>query len=44
LNENGFLIIGKSETLIGSAASLFKSYNSRKRLYSKNIEDASNNL
>lgn len=40
LNENGFLVIGKLETLIGNAANLFKSYNSRESLYYKNFERA----
>ncbi|AKB13586.1 chemotaxis protein methyltransferase CheR [Methanosarcina thermophila] len=37
LEKGGFFIIGKSETLIGAASSLFKPYNTRERLYVKEI-------
>lgn len=36
LNKGGFLIIGKAETVLGIAASYFKAYNSRERIYVKN--------
>jgi len=35
LEKGGFLVIGKAETLIGTAASYFKPYNSKERLYIK---------
>lgn len=37
LEKGGFLIIGKSETLLGSASSLFRPYNTRERLYIKEV-------
>jgi chemotaxis protein methyltransferase CheR len=37
LEKGGFLVIGKSETLLGTASSLFKPYNIRERLYIKEI-------
>ncbi|HET8688025.1 MAG TPA: protein-glutamate O-methyltransferase CheR [Methanosarcina sp.] len=35
LEKGGFFIIGKSETLLGAASSLFRPYNTRERLYTK---------
>ncbi len=35
--KGGFFIIGKSETLLGTASSLFRPYNTRERLYIKEI-------
>jgi len=35
LEKGGFFIIGKSETLLGTACSFFKPYNTRERLYIK---------
>jgi chemotaxis protein methyltransferase CheR len=37
LEKGGFLMIGKSETLLGTASSLFRPYNTRERLYIKEI-------
>jgi chemotaxis protein methyltransferase CheR len=37
LGKEGFFIIGKSETLLGTASSLFRPYNTRERLYIKEI-------
>ncbi len=37
LGKGGFFIIGKSETLLGAASSLFRPYNTRERLYIKEI-------
>jgi len=37
LEKGGFFIIGKSETLLGDASSLFSPYNTRERLYIKEI-------
>jgi chemotaxis protein methyltransferase CheR len=37
LEKRGYFIIGKSETLLGTAFSLFKPYNARERLYTKEI-------
>ncbi|WP_279385323.1 CheR family methyltransferase [Methanosarcina barkeri] len=37
LGKGGFFIIGKSETLLGNASSLFRPYNTRERLYIKEI-------
>jgi chemotaxis protein methyltransferase CheR len=37
IEKGGFLIIGKSETLLGTASSLFRPYNTRERLYIKEI-------
>ena len=37
LEKGGFFVIGKSETLLGTASSLFKPYNTRERLYIKEI-------
>jgi chemotaxis protein methyltransferase CheR len=37
LEKGGFFVIGKSETLLGSASSLFRPYNARERLYIKEI-------
>lgn len=37
LGKGGFFIIGKSETLLGTASSLFRPYNTRERLYIKEI-------
>ena len=38
LNRGGFFIIGKAETLLGTAACYFKPYNTRERLYVKTNE------
>jgi chemotaxis protein methyltransferase CheR len=38
LNRGGFFIIGKAETLLGTAAGYFKPYNTRERLYVKTNE------
>jgi len=35
LNRGGFFVIGKAETLLGTASNLFKPYNARERLYIK---------
>ncbi|WP_235856194.1 CheR family methyltransferase [Methanolobus halotolerans] len=35
LNENGFFVMGKTETLIGPSKDLFKSYNAKERIYAK---------
>lgn len=35
LNESGIYIIGKAETLLGTASNYFKPYNSRERIYLK---------
>ncbi|MGB9133135.1 MAG: protein-glutamate O-methyltransferase CheR [Methanosarcina sp.] len=35
LEKGGFFVIGKAETLLGSASCCFKPYNSRERLYMK---------
>lgn len=40
LNGRGFFVIGKAETLLGTASNLFKPYNARERLYIK--EDLGN--
>lgn len=37
LEKGGFFVIGKSETLLGAASSLFRPYNTRERLYVKEI-------
>lgn len=37
LEKGGYFIIGKSETLLGTASNLFKPYNTRERLYRKEI-------
>jgi len=37
LEKGGFFIIGKSETLLGTAPNLFRPYNTRERLYIKEI-------
>ena len=37
LEKGGFFIIGKSETLLDTASSFFRSYNTRERLYIKEI-------
>jgi chemotaxis protein methyltransferase CheR len=37
LQKGGFFIMGKSETLLGTAANLFRPYNTRERLYIKEI-------
>lgn len=37
LEKGGFFAIGKSETLLGTAPGLFKPYNTRERLYIKEI-------
>lgn len=37
LEKGGFFIIGKSETLLGTASNLFRPYNTRERLYIKEI-------
>ena len=37
LEKGGFFVIGKSETLLGTASNLFKPYNTRERLYIKEI-------
>lgn len=37
LGKGGFFVIGKSETLLETASSLFKPYNTRERLYIKEI-------
>lgn len=37
LEKGGYFIIGKSETLLGTASNLFKPYNTRERLYIKEI-------
>ncbi|HHV24952.1 MAG: protein-glutamate O-methyltransferase CheR [Methanosarcina sp.] len=37
LENGGFFVIGKSETLLGAASSLFRPYNTRERLYIKEI-------
>jgi len=39
LNKGGFFIIGKAETLLGTASTRFKAYNSRERLYVKETQD-----
>jgi len=38
LTQGGFFIIGKAETLLGTAADYFKPYNTRERLYVKENE------
>ncbi len=38
LSHEGFFIIGKAETLLGTAADYFKPYNTRERLYVKENE------
>ncbi|AKB26710.1 Chemotaxis protein methyltransferase CheR [Methanosarcina sp. MTP4] len=38
LSQGGFFIIGKAETLLGTAAGYFKPYNTRERLYVKENE------
>ncbi len=38
LSQGGFFIIGKAETLLGTAADYFKPYNTRERLYVKENE------
>ena len=38
LSQGGFFIIGKAETLLGTAASYFKPFNTRERLYVKENE------
>ncbi|KKG54694.1 CheR family methyltransferase [Methanosarcina mazei] len=35
LNKKGFFVIGKAETLLGTASNRFKPYNARERLYLK---------
>lgn len=35
LNKEGFFVIGKAETLLGTASNRFKPYNARERLYIK---------
>ncbi|WP_406656706.1 protein-glutamate O-methyltransferase CheR [Methanolobus sp. ZRKC2] len=35
LNENGFFVMGKTETLIGPSKDLFKSFNAKERIYAK---------
>ena len=35
LEKGGFFVIGKAETLLGTASCLFKPYNTRERLYIK---------
>ncbi|MDW7732984.1 MAG: protein-glutamate O-methyltransferase CheR [Methanolobus sp.] len=35
LNENGFFVMGKTETLIGPSKDLFKAYNAKERIYAK---------
>lgn len=35
LNKGGFFVIGKAETLLGTASNRFKPYNARERLYIK---------
>lgn len=35
--KGGFFIVGKSETLLGTASNLFRPYNTRERLYIKEI-------
>jgi chemotaxis protein methyltransferase CheR len=35
LNSGGFYVMGKTETLVGEARSLFQSYNSRERIFQK---------
>lgn len=37
LEKGGYFVIGKSETLLETASSLFKPYNTRERLYKKEI-------
>jgi chemotaxis protein methyltransferase CheR len=37
LEKGGFFVIGKSETLLGAASSLFRPYNARERLYIREI-------
>ncbi len=37
LEKGGFFLIGKSETLLGTASSLFRPYNTRERMYMKEI-------
>ncbi|MDQ1276113.1 MAG: chemotaxis protein methyltransferase CheR [Euryarchaeota archaeon] len=37
LNKGGFFVIGKAETLLGTASNRFKPYNARERLYIKEI-------
>jgi chemotaxis protein methyltransferase CheR len=37
LNRGGFFVIGKAETLLGTASNHFKPYNARERLYIKEI-------
>jgi Methylase of chemotaxis methyl-accepting proteins len=37
LEKRGFFVIGKSETLLENPSSLFKPYNTRERLYTKEI-------
>lgn len=37
LEKGGFFVIGKSETLLGTASTLFRPYNTRERLYIKEI-------
>lgn len=37
LEKGGFFVIGKAETLLGTAPDLFKPYNTRERLYIKEI-------
>jgi chemotaxis protein methyltransferase CheR len=37
LEKGGFFIIGKSETLLGTASNLFRPYNTRERMYIKEI-------
>lgn len=39
LNRGGFFVIGKAETLLGTASNHFKPYNSRERLYIKETKD-----
>ena len=41
LEKGGFFIIGKSETLLGTASNLFRPYNTRERLYKKEIHASS---
>ncbi|MBN2110994.1 MAG: protein-glutamate O-methyltransferase CheR [Methanosarcinaceae archaeon] len=38
LNDNGFFVMGKTETLIGPSKDLFNAYDAKERIYSKNHE------
>jgi chemotaxis protein methyltransferase CheR len=35
LNENGFFVMGKTETLLGPSKDLFKPFNAKERIYCK---------